>query len=90
MSYHGSHNAGAPSGLQDPRTKYPQSPYKSQSQPRPWLTRDMDPLPDHYETTYRSSGRLIGRKELITGGDSGIGRAAAIALACEGADVAIN
>ena len=50
----------------------------------------MDPKPDHGETSYRDSGRLAGRRTLITGGDLGMGRAAAIAYAREGADVAIN
>ena len=68
-----------PEGLQDPTTKYPRPPFKSQSQPWPGLVSRMDPRPDHGETSYKGSGRLKGRKALITGGDSGMGRAAAIA-----------
>ena len=69
---------------------YPSPPFPKQQQPMPGLTDVMTPVPDHGETSYKGNGRLAGKKEVITGGDSGIGRAVAIAFAREGADVLIS
>ncbi|QDV73169.1 SDR family oxidoreductase [Botrimarina mediterranea] len=76
--------------LTDPRDLYPQPPFPDQSQSPPGLTKEMDPTPDHGEKSYVGAGKLRGLSAIITGGDSGIGRAAAIAYAREGADVMIS
>ena len=76
--------------MRDPREAYPKPPFPEQPQDKPGWTDAMEPRPDHGEETYRGIARLEGRKALITGGDSGIGRAVAIAYSREGAAVTIN
>src|SRR3954471_5569576 len=79
------------SKMQNPAEQYQKPPYGEQTQqPVPGTEKQMAPKADHGETTYKGSGKLIGRKAVITGGDSGIGRAVSIAFARKGADVLIS
>ena len=75
---------------ENPVEKYPKPPYPDQKQEVPGLEGKMQPKADHGEKSYKGSGKLTGKKAIITGGDSGIGRAVAIAFAREGADVLIS
>jgi NAD(P)-dependent dehydrogenase (short-subunit alcohol dehydrogenase family) len=68
----------------------PTPPFAKQKQPMPGATGKMEPVPDHGEASYKGSGRLAGKKAIVTGGDSGIGRAVALAFAREGADVLVS
>ncbi|MCU1293044.1 MAG: putative dehydrogenase like protein [Bryobacterales bacterium] len=76
--------------MQDPTKQYPHPKFEKQEQPAPGLAQEMHPKPDHGEESYKGFGRLAGRRALITGADSGIGRATTIAFAREGADIAMN
>jgi NAD(P)-dependent dehydrogenase (short-subunit alcohol dehydrogenase family) len=82
--------ASTQTGRQDPKTTEPQPPFPEQKQPYPGEEAQMQPRPDYGETSYRGSGRLEGKAALITGADSGIGRAVALAFAREGADVLVS
>jgi NAD(P)-dependent dehydrogenase (short-subunit alcohol dehydrogenase family) len=75
--------------MQNPAEKYNQPPFDQELIEAPGTEREMTPQADHGETSYKGSGKLAGKKAIITGGDSGIGRAVAIAFAREGADVLI-
>src|SRR5690554_6444306 len=75
---------------QHPQDKHPQPPYPDQKQSVPGTEDEMQPKADHGEDSYKGSGKLEGKKAIITGGDSGIGKAVAIAFAREGADVLIS
>jgi hypothetical protein len=83
-------NSSQPYAKQNPQEKYDQPPFPEQQQSVPGSEASMQPKPDHGEQSYRGSGKLAGKKAIITGGDSGIGRAVAIAFAREGADVLIS
>src|SRR5213083_178447 len=75
---------------QNPRERGPKPPQPSQQQDPPGIESEMDPRPDYGEKSYKGSGKLTGKAAIITGGDSGIGRAVALAFAREGADVLIS
>ena len=96
MLRHGAHtNATTAQGddvttTENPTEAGPQPPFSEQEQPAPGLEREMEPRPDYGEQSYRGHGRLEGKAAVITGGDSGIGRAVALAFAREGADVLIS